>query len=323
MNENLKRMLSVLKIDSNLRIRLDKIFDQQSPVTRIDLRGYERGKKLAVDKEDLYVLLQISKQIPTLQELVLLGDALDNESAILISKALPNIPSLTALYIEGSGIGDAGADAVFSTLEEFPNITTIYMHGDKITDRGITDIARSITRNRNICALSIHSRLIGESGLSAIASFLPLGSLKQISVECPTVGDATCKLLGQMIAENSFLQGFALKADSIVNAEALMDGFRINSSLTEIVLSADNFSSSVASEVEMITKDICTRNAQGFFQVLVEKAMVELRERLGLKTHALDQVWRARVIDMMRTLPVAAQGIVDADADRMEHSHSP
>lgn len=322
MNEDLKRMLITLKIDGNLRVRLDKIFDQQSPVTRIDLRGYEYGKKLVVDKEDLCVLLQVSKQIPTLQELVLLGDALDNESAILISKALSEMPTLTALYVEGAKIGDDGAVAVFSALERLPNIATIYVHGDRITDRGVMGIVQSIARNRSIHALSIQGCLIGEAGLNSIASLLALNRLRQISVKCTTVEDTTCKLLGQRIAEDSLLQGFALEADDIVSVEALMDGFRINSSLTEIVLNADNFSSAVTSEVEIITKDICVRNAQGFVQVLVEKAMVELRERFGLKTHALDQVWRTRVIDMMRTLPVATQGVVDADADRMERSHS-
>lgn len=57
MNENLKQLLATLRIDGNLRTRLNKIFDKSYPVTHIDLRGYEHNKRLEAHKSDLTVLL--------------------------------------------------------------------------------------------------------------------------------------------------------------------------------------------------------------------------------------------------------------------------
>jgi len=111
MNAELKNLMSKLRIDGNLRARLNKIFNTEDPVTSIDFRGYEHNKKLQVKKEDLQTVLTICQAIPTLESLTILGDELDDKDAPALGEAIAQMNQLNSFNIDSSNIGDAGAAA--------------------------------------------------------------------------------------------------------------------------------------------------------------------------------------------------------------------
>lgn len=239
-NENLKQFLANSSIDIKLRLRLNKIFEQQSPITHLDFRGYEHGKKLAVDKEDLLVLLNICNLVKnTLKELIILGPTLDDESASLISGVLPSLSALTAFYLNAGQVGTSGIHAITEQFKKLQQLSTVLLHGDNIDDDAVADITSHIRSVPQINTISIHSVSFGETGWTSILDLMEtnISQFKQISIKCATVSEATCERLNKILSNSNIrVQGFSLQAKTIANIETILAGMRNCRYLTDIIL---------------------------------------------------------------------------------------
>ena len=160
MNEELKALLAKQKMDGNLRTRLNKIFDKSCPVTCIDLRGYEHGKRLNIRKEDLSTLLQICGEISTLQSLTISGHELDDSSALVLAEAIVNMKTLEALNIDSSSIGEQGAIEIVKAIGRHGGIRYVCLHGDGIGNLAADAIAIVVTNNPYITRLSVQWKFI-------------------------------------------------------------------------------------------------------------------------------------------------------------------
>jgi hypothetical protein len=301
MNEELKKLLSTLYIDGNLRVRLNKIFDKSEPVTEIDLRGYEHGKRLDVRKEDLLVLLQVCKAVPNLQAIAFFGYELDDDSAFKLASAMESMGNLNVIDICGSNIGDGGAVKIADAISRHGSIKSFCLNGDAMGNQAAVAIVKAVADNRNITGISVQGKHISNVGILSLLNLLSLNRLKQMVIIGETADYSTCKGIGEKLARDNTLQSFVLEVDSIDNFEVVLDGIRINSFLTDVILVAHNLEQSKLDAIEKTLEAIKLRNAQGIYQRKIDDVLIYARECFGLRTHTLDKVFSEKFTTMITT----------------------
>jgi len=301
MNEDLKRLLATLKMNSNLRMRLNKIFDELSPVTSIDLRGYEHGQKLEVCKKDLLILLQICKAIPTLRSLTILGHELDDTSALILAEAAADMGKLEALNIDSSNIGDKGATKIANAVSRHGSIKYVCLHGENMGNLATDAIAMTVTNNPNITRLSIQGTHIDDEGIMSLLNLSLLNRLEQIVIIGGSANSSVCIEIGKKLAKDNKLRSFVLEVDDFENLAAVLDGVRINSFLTDITLIARNFTPSQNDAIAEVLRPIKQRNeyAQGLYQRKIDDVLAYAHECFGLQTHTLDDALLEKLATMM------------------------
>ncbi len=292
MNEELKRLLATLRIDGNLRMRLNKIFDSEEPVTSIDLRGTEHGKKLEVFKEDLPPLLSICEKIPNLQIFIIIGPSLDDESISMIASFLSNKLELKVLHVESNQVSAGGFACIAKSVQMLPNLFAVYLQGDMLNDNAVESITQALLMNTHIYRLSIEGgKEISDAGIAMLSKLISMNRLDQIAITCHYLSIDSCKRLGQLIAQNTKLRGLVIEANTIDGLKFLLDGIRINSFLTDILLMSHNLDTSGETTIAEEIEKIIDRNKQGFWQRSIEKVLEQMHAELRLQTHLYDRLF--------------------------------
>jgi len=288
MNEHLKVTLATLRMNGNLRMRLEKIFDTKEPVTAIDLRGSEHGKKLDVSKEDLPALLQICREIPTLQTLIIIGHYIDDEGVTLISEVIPRLRELQVLHIEGDNMGDLGISHIAPSITKHPALEVVYLRGDMLNDKVVDHIVKVTLSNSRIHRLSIKGYQISNDGIQNLSNLILIDRLDQISITCADLNVESCQLLGKLIAKNNKLESLVIRAKKIDEVNFLLDGVRINSFLKDVSIFDDSLGADESLKIERELTQITTRNAQGQYAILTDEILAAIRQALHLSSDALD-----------------------------------
>jgi hypothetical protein len=300
MNEHLKATLAMLRMNGNLRMRLEKIFDTKEPVTAIDLRGSEHGKKLDISKEDLPALLQICEKILTLQTLIIIGHHIDDEGVTLISEVIPRLRELQVLHIEGDNMGDLGISHIATSIAKHPALEVVYLRGDMLNDKAIDHIVKVTLSNSRIHRLSIKGYQISNDGIQNLSNLILIDRLDQISITCADLNFESCQLLGKLIAKNNKLESLIIRAKKIDEVNFLLDGIRINSFLKDVSIFDDSLGADESLKIERELTQITTRNAQGQYVILTDEILAAIRQVLHLSSDALDFQALARISEEIR-----------------------
>ncbi len=241
-NDELLALLSTLRMDQLLRIRLQKLFRQSDPVMSLNFLGHELGKRLNIRNSDLDNLLIIARHIPSLQSLTLIGLELDDESMGKIAEVFPHLTSLKTFYINSNVMSVVGIQHIVASLDRLPSLRNVHLLGDSLDDQAIRIAAQSVMRNTNITSFSFIGKNLGVEAIMAICDLMSANQLEQLWFACQQISSDACESLSIVISHNRSLKALSIEANDIANPSVILDAIRYNYSVVdfEIVCSGDS-----------------------------------------------------------------------------------
>jgi len=276
MGKKPQEILDKAKIGLMLRLRLDKLFEKEGPVTSINLLGFDcHRKKLDVTKEDLPALIKVSESIDTLESILMWGISLDDEAADQICEMVKKVVSLKFLCLFADKLGDNGIIKISSTIANHPSLQRIQIYGESIGDKGVGALVGAFKNNRDINKISIAGDKITCQGAQTLFNFVNADTDRFLTValNCDSLDKDNCESISKFLVSANTLENFFLEANHVETPKVILDGFRENTSLTGVIFIDNSMTECELKNIESELKEITQRNKEALESTTVSKKL--------------------------------------------------
>ncbi|KAF9436215.1 hypothetical protein BGZ76_004540 [Entomortierella beljakovae] len=201
------------------------------------------------DKTVKYLCRVVSKN-ETLKTLDLSGNHITATGVEILAEAMLVNRGITRLCLQSNSIRKAGSVHLASILKKNRVLRHLNVGSNGLGVEGITNIAEAVRFNRTLFSLSLDMNEMGTKGASAIA--IALGSnrhLTHLYLPHNNIGDKGLADICESLKRNKYLVCLDLELNhiglegSIVGLKALGEVLKVNSSLREVNLSYNLFTS--------------------------------------------------------------------------------
>lgn len=256
MYTELQQLLSKTRLNLYLRKIFETLFAQDLPIVRLDLRT------VRILPEDVLGFLKILSEITklrTLRHIALQIDDLKDEQVLPIIEGLKGITLLETCWLTGSGgCGTKVISAIGEVVETQEGLKQFYLHSPSLSDEDSIILVAALKRNRSISQISIHGSQLERRGVEVVLSLLD-EPIEALDVQCKALDLDSCRLLQQKLLIQTTLVTISLDADTITDLQVIMDGVRLNTSLTAAFIRT-NVPPSKQKELNGELQMICERN---------------------------------------------------------------
>ncbi|KAF9917522.1 hypothetical protein BX616_000733 [Lobosporangium transversale] len=209
-----------------------------------------------VNDKTIKYLARVIVKNESLKTLDLSGNLITSEGAEILAEAMIHNRGVTRLCLQSNKIKKAGAPFIAKILSKNRVIRHMNIGSNGLGVEGIIHIAEAVRFNRTLYSLSLDMNEMGPKGASAIATALISNRhLTHLYIPHNNIGDKGLADICESLKKNQYLISLDLELNNIgqgqsaVGLKALADVLKINTTLRELNLSYNLFSSDAVKEL--------------------------------------------------------------------------